>query len=84
VVSNIYDGVVHAVYEVGSGISKGTSKVVSKKYGEDAGQAADDVFEGVGNVIKISRIPQDEVAKAFKWFFICHLNCYNSYFLMFN
>lgn len=34
VVSNIYDGVVSAVYEIGSGISKGTSKVISTKYGE--------------------------------------------------
>ena len=54
------------MYEVGSGISKGTSKVIGKKYGDEAGQAADDVFEGVGNVIKISRIPQDEAAKAFQ------------------
>lgn len=44
---------------MGSGISKGTSKVVGKKYGDEAGQAVDDMFEGLGNVIKISRIPQD-------------------------
>lgn len=34
VFSNIYEGVVTAVYEMGSGISKGTSKIVSKKYGD--------------------------------------------------
>lgn len=34
VFANIYEGVVGAVYEIGSGISKGTSKVVGKKYGE--------------------------------------------------
>ena len=39
------------------------------KYGDEAGQAADGVFEGVGNVIKIARIPQDETAKALKWLF---------------
>jgi len=51
---------------MGSGISKGTSKVVGKKYGDEAGQAADDMFEGVGNVIKISRVPQDQAYDAFK------------------
>jgi hypothetical protein len=44
VVSNIYEGVVQAVYDIGSGISKGTSKVIGKKYGDEAGQAADGVF----------------------------------------
>ena len=34
VVSNIYEGVVTAVYEIGSGISKGTTKVVGAKYGD--------------------------------------------------
>lgn len=34
VLSNIYDGAVNAVYEIGSGISKGTSKVVGAKYGD--------------------------------------------------
>lgn len=66
VVSNLYEGVVTAVYEIGSGIGKGTTKVVGAKYGDQAGQAADGVFEGVGNVIKIARIPQDETAKALK------------------
>ena len=41
VISNLYDGVVTAVYEMGSGISKGTSKVIGAKYGEEAGEAAD-------------------------------------------
>lgn len=66
VAANVFDGVVSAVYEVGSGISKGTSKIIGKKYGDEAGQAADDMFEGAGNIVKISRIPQDEVAKSFK------------------
>ena len=32
--ANIYEGVVDAVYSAGSGIAKGTGKVVSAKYGE--------------------------------------------------
>lgn len=34
VLANLYDGVVNAVYEIGSGASKGTAKVVGAKYGE--------------------------------------------------
>lgn len=34
VLANLYDGVVNAVYEIGSGASKGTAKVVCAKYGE--------------------------------------------------
>lgn len=34
VLANVYDGAVKAMYEVGSGISKGTSKVLGAKYGE--------------------------------------------------
>jgi hypothetical protein len=41
VFANLYDGVVGAVYSVGSGAAKGISKVVGAKYGEDAGEAAD-------------------------------------------
>jgi Na+-driven multidrug efflux pump len=65
-IANIYQGVVSAVYEIGSGISKGTTKVVAQKYGEEAGEAADDVLEGAGNVVKICRIPQDQAADALK------------------
>ena len=65
-VSHIYDGVVTAVYEIGSGISKGTSKIVGKKYGDEAGQAADDLFEGTGNIGKLARVPNDQIAKSFK------------------
>jgi hypothetical protein len=54
------------VYDIGSGISKGTTKVLSEKYGEDAGQAADGLLEGAGNVVKITRVPQDEVANVLK------------------
>ena len=54
------------MYEIGSGIGKGTSKVVGAKYGEEAGEAADDAFEGAGNIMKIARIPQDQAAKTFK------------------
>ena len=64
--SNIYSGLVNGIYEIGSGLSKGTSKVVSKKYGEEAGQAADDMFEGAGNIVKIARVPQDQAANTFK------------------
>lgn len=35
--ANIYDGAVNAMYEIGGGIGKGTSKVVGAKYGKDAG-----------------------------------------------
>ena len=66
VFSNLYDGVVTAVYEIGSGIGKGTSKVIGAKYGQEAGQAADEAFEGAGNVVKIFRIPQDQAAKTLK------------------
>lgn len=37
VLANIYDGAVNAMYEIGGGVSKGASKVVGAKYGEDAG-----------------------------------------------
>ena len=37
VLANIYDGAVNAMYQIGSGIGKGTSKVVGAKYGEEAG-----------------------------------------------
>ena len=74
VFANIYEGVVNTVYEVGSGFSKGATKVVGAKYGKDAEEAADGVFEGVGNVAKIVRVPKDEAAKAFKeWYKILSL-----------
>ena len=62
----MYDGVVTAVYEMGSGLSKGTTKVIDAKYGKDAGEAADGIFEGAGNVGKVVRSPYDQAAKAFK------------------
>lgn len=65
-IANLYDGVVNAVYEIGSGASKGATKVIEAKYGQDAGQAADGIFEGVGNVAKIVRVPKDELSKAIK------------------
>ena len=34
--ANLYDGVVNAVYEIGSGASKGATKVIGAKYGKDA------------------------------------------------
>ena len=34
--ANLYDGVVNAVYEMGSGASKGAAKVIGAKYGQDA------------------------------------------------
>lgn len=34
VLANIYDGAVNAMYEIGSGVSKGTSKVLGAKYGQ--------------------------------------------------
>lgn len=57
--AHLYDGVVNAVYEIGSGASKGAAKVIGAKYGKDAEEAADGVFEGVGNVAKIVRVPKD-------------------------
>lgn len=36
VLANLYDGVVNAVYEIGSGVSKGATKVVGAKYGKEA------------------------------------------------
>ena len=32
--AHLYDGVVNAVYEIGSGASKGAAKIVGAKYGE--------------------------------------------------
>ena len=64
--ANIYEGVVDAVYSAGSGIAKGTGKVVTAKYGEDAGEAADGAMQGAGNVLKIVRVPEDQMAKNFK------------------
>lgn len=57
--AHLYDGVVNAVYEIGSGASKGATKIVGAKYGKDAEEAADGMFEGVGNVAKIVRVPKD-------------------------
>ncbi len=51
---------------MGSGAAKGTTKVIGVKYGEEAGEAADGVFEGVGNVAKIVRVPKDELSKTLK------------------
>jgi hypothetical protein len=59
VLANLYDGVVNAVYEMGSGASKEATKVIGAKYGKEAEEAADGVFEGVGNVAKIVRVPKD-------------------------
>ncbi len=59
VLANLYDGVVNAVYEMGSGASKGATKVIGAKYGKDAEEAADGMLEGVGNVAKIVRVPKD-------------------------
>jgi len=36
VIAHLYDGVVNAVYEIGSGVSKGATKIVGAKYGEAA------------------------------------------------
>ncbi len=36
VLANLYDGVVNAVYQIGSGVGKGTTKVIGAKYGKDA------------------------------------------------
>lgn len=40
--------------------------MVGAKYGEEAGEAADDILEGAGNIAKIARIPQDQAAKTLK------------------
>ena len=66
VLANLYDGVVDAAYEVGSGVAKGAAKIIGAKYGKDAGEAADDAFEGAGNVAKVVRTPADQAAKALK------------------
>jgi len=34
VLANVYDGVVGAVYTVGSGMAKGVGKVIGARYGE--------------------------------------------------
>lgn len=36
VLANLYDGVVGAVYSVGSGVAKGTGKIIGARYGEEA------------------------------------------------
>ena len=41
VLANLYEGVVEAVYSVGSGVSKGATQVIGARYGKDAGEAAD-------------------------------------------
>ena len=64
VLANIYEGVVEAVYEVGSGVATGAGKVVRARYGEEAGEVADGVLEGTGNIIKVTRVPADQAAKA--------------------
>lgn len=35
---------VGAVYAVGSGVAKGATKIVSAKYGDDAGEAVDEAL----------------------------------------
>lgn len=64
--ANVYDGVVGAVYSVGSGVAKGVGKVIGAKYGEEAGDVADEAFEGAGNAMKIIRIPTDQIANNLK------------------
>lgn len=56
-IANLYDGVVGAVYAVGSGVAKGVTKVVGAKYGSSAEGAADEAFEGAGNIVKVLRVP---------------------------
>ena len=64
--ANLYDGVVGAVYSVGSGVAKGTGKIIGARYGEEAEEVADGAFEGAGNALKIMRVPADQTAKALK------------------
>lgn len=66
VLANLYDGVVGAVYSVGSGVAKGAGKIVGARYGEEAGQFADEALEGAGNAVKIMRVPTDQAAKTLK------------------
>jgi hypothetical protein len=66
VISNVYVGVVGAVYSVGSGVAKGVGKVIGARYGHEAGEAADEAFEGAGNAIKILRVPEDQIANTLK------------------
>jgi hypothetical protein len=40
VIANVYDGVVNAVYSIGSGVAKGTTKIIGVKYGNEAENAA--------------------------------------------
>ena len=51
---------------MGSGVAKGAAKMVGARYGEDAGQAADEALEGAGNIAKVMRVPEVQAAKAFK------------------
>jgi len=37
VIANVYDGIVGAVYSVGSGVAKGVGKVIGARYGDEAG-----------------------------------------------
>ena len=62
----MYDGVVGAVYSVGSGVAKGAGKIIGAKYGEEAGSAADEALEGAGNALKIMRVPADQAAQTLK------------------
>ncbi len=49
---------------MGSGVAKGTTKIIGAKYGEQAEQAADEGLEGAGNILKVVRVPQDQIAKS--------------------
>ena len=66
VLANLYEGVVGAVYNVGSGVATGVGKIVGAKYGKQAGEVADEALESAGNVVKIARVPVDQLSKNLK------------------
>lgn len=67
----VYSGLENSATILGKSLSQNTVKVVEHKYGQEAGIAAEDTFDTVGNVINMSRdvnifTPQGFVKKTAK------------------
>lgn len=63
VITNIYDGYAQGYDEAGKGLSKGANHIISKKYGQDAGDAALKIAEGIRNVNKLPNVANDAIKK---------------------
>lgn len=63
---NLYDGMVEAGDEVKKGAFKAGGEILKKKYGVEAEEALHHVAGGVGNVVKVYKLPKDSVKDLFR------------------